>query len=109
MTRHRFDPFSFVVGLVCVGVAVLAFMDPTGLRIEDLRVAGPAVVLLLGLTLLVGGGRRDRTVAVAEPTGVTPVETLDGDPDATPDATPAEPVADADPFEDREPDEDRHT
>jgi small neutral amino acid transporter SnatA (MarC family) len=57
MTRHRFDAFSFLAGAIAVTVGVLVLLDVFDLRVVDLRVIGPVIVLSLGLALLVGGGR----------------------------------------------------
>lgn len=53
MTRHRFDLFSFVVGAASVGLAVLVLTRPGQLAVEDLRLAGPLILLALGLAALV--------------------------------------------------------
>lgn len=79
MTRHRFDPFSFIAGGIAVSVAVAVLIGEVSIRLLDLRIAGPVLVLLLGLALLLGGGR-DRSsaeeagVAAADdaPAGETP-------------------------------------
>lgn len=68
MTRHRFDPFSFIAGGIAVSVAVAVLIGEVSIRLLDLRIAGPVLVLLLGLALLLGGGR-DR--AAAEEVGPT--------------------------------------
>lgn len=62
MTRHRFDPFSFIAGGIAVSVAVAVLIGEVSIRLLDLRIAGPVLVLLLGLALLLGGGR-DRSAA----------------------------------------------
>jgi hypothetical protein len=61
MTRHSLDLFSLVAGLICTGVALLALVGPPDFALADLRIIGPAIVLLVGVSLLVGGPRRDRT------------------------------------------------
>jgi hypothetical protein len=62
VTRHRFDPFSFIAGGIAVSVAVAVLVGAVSIRLLDLRIAGPVLVLLLGLALLLGGGR-DRGTA----------------------------------------------
>lgn len=57
MTRHRFDPFSFIAGGVTVGVAIAVLFGQVTLDLVDLRIAGPVLVLVLGLALLLSGGR----------------------------------------------------
>jgi hypothetical protein len=57
MTRHRFDPFSFLVGAIAVAVAVLAVARPVALTAGDLRLVGPMVLVALGVALLTGSGR----------------------------------------------------
>lgn len=63
MTRHRFDPFSFIAGAVSVGIAVAVLAGAVRIELVDLRFAGPVLVLVLGLALLLGGGR-DRALPV---------------------------------------------
>lgn len=62
MTRHRFDPFSFIAGGIAVSVAVAVLIGEVSISLLDLRIAGPVLLLLLGLALLLGGGR-DRAAA----------------------------------------------
>lgn len=62
MTRHRFDPFSFIAGAIAASIAVAVLLGQVSVRLLDLRIAGPVLLLLLGLALLLGGGR-DRTSA----------------------------------------------
>jgi small neutral amino acid transporter SnatA (MarC family) len=66
VSRHRFDPFSFIAGAVSVGVALAVLLGQVSISLVDLRIAGPVLVLALGLALLLGGGR-DRSEAPAEP------------------------------------------
>jgi hypothetical protein len=67
VTRHRFDPFSFLVGAVAVAVAALVLLGDVSVRLVDLRVVGPVVVLAIGAALLLGGKRDDRPVVVPGP------------------------------------------
>lgn len=63
MTRHRFDPLSFVFGAVFVAVAAIGLIDRDLLTFTDLRWIAPALLVLLGALLLVLSGRtggRDR-------------------------------------------------
>jgi hypothetical protein len=64
VTRHRFDPFSFLVGAVAIAVAALVLIGDVSVRLVDLRVIGPVVVLAIGAALLLGGRRDDRPVVV---------------------------------------------
>jgi hypothetical protein len=75
VTRHRFDPFSFLVGAVAVAVAALVLIGDVSVRLVDLRVIGPVVVLAIGVALLLGGKRDDRPEVVAIP--VEPVEPVE--------------------------------
>jgi hypothetical protein len=68
VTRHRFDPFSFIAGAVAVGVAVAVLLGQVSISLVDLRIGGPVLVLALGLALLLGGGR-DRSDAEVDRTG----------------------------------------
>lgn len=82
MTRHRFDTFSFLAGAIAVTVGVLVLADVFTLRVIDLRVIGPVLVLALGLALLVGGGR-DAADDAADDDEIPPAPDEAGDPDAT--------------------------
>jgi hypothetical protein len=62
VTRHRFDPFSFIAGGIAVSVAIAVLVGEVSIGLLDLRIAGPVLILLLGLALLLGGGR-DRSAA----------------------------------------------
>lgn len=85
MTRHRFDIFSFIAGAATVAVALLVLLDAVTISAVDLRIVGPVVVLALGASLLIGGGR-ERPVASA------------ASPDPAPDRDPApEPAREPDP------------
>jgi hypothetical protein len=82
MTRHRFDPLSFVFGLVFVLIAVAGLTGPWMLRPVDLAWAGPAVLILLGVVVLASGGpRRDPRPHAHGPAGQSPQE---GEPDRGP-------------------------
>lgn len=82
MTRHRFDPLSFVFGLLFVAVAVAGLTGPWTLRPVDLAWAGPAVLILLGVVVLASGGtRRDERSHAHGPDGHADPE---GDPDPGP-------------------------
>jgi hypothetical protein len=89
VTRHRFDPFSFLVGAVAVAVAALVLIGDVSVRLVDLRVIGPLVVLAIGAALLVGGKRDDRP-AVVPVAGRDPVTDHDTSPQDEPDE-PGEP------------------
>lgn len=102
MTRHRFDPFSFLVGAVAVTVAALVLTGGLDLRTVDLRVVGPVVVLAAGIALLLGG-RRSRE-EVGEPSSPSTsvaddaeVAAVAGDVDATDADLPDADLPDADP------------
>jgi uncharacterized membrane protein (DUF4010 family) len=65
MTRHRFDPFSFLVGALAVAAAVIVLVEPAALRLLDLRVAGPIALLAIGLALLLSGSGGGSPAAAA--------------------------------------------
>lgn len=67
MTRHRFDPFSFIAGGVAIGVALAVLLGRVTISLVDLRIAGPVLILVLGLALLLSGSGRDRVAAVEDP------------------------------------------
>lgn len=69
MTRHRFDVFSFLTGAVALTVAALVLIGDLSIRLVDLRVIGPVVVLAVGLALLFGGRQRDRDDATVAGAG----------------------------------------
>lgn len=80
MTRHRFDPLSFVFGLVFVAIAVAGLTGPWPLRPVDLAWAGPGALILLGVVVLLSGARRGEERG---PVGPEEVAATGGDePDA---------------------------
>ena len=86
MTRHRFDPLSFVVGATALAIAGVALARPEVLTLEDLRLAGPIVLLALGLAALItattrGQGRDRDTLAASAPTTSTSDEPSAAVPD----------------------------
>lgn len=93
MTRHPFDPVSFVLGALTLaaGIVVLAGRS----LVDDADILLPAGLLGLGAALLVRvAGRRDPVEAPAagEPAGGSPPPPRDADDDADdPDAAPADP------------------
>jgi hypothetical protein len=98
MERHRFDPFSFVLGVLVVALAAAGLLGPGSLASVDLRWAVPAVLVALGLALVattVGRASADRApVGTGDVPGAVPDTTAAGGddraevPDA-PDATGA--------------------
>ena len=90
MTRHPFDPVSFVLGALTLaaGIVVLAGRS----LVDDADILLPAGLLCLGAALLVRvAGRRDPVEAPAagEPAGGSPPPPRDADDD--PDSAPADP------------------
>lgn len=57
MTMHRFDPLSFVFGVVFVSVAVIGLLEPELLSLTDLRWVAPGALVVLGALLLALSGR----------------------------------------------------
>lgn len=67
MTPHRFDPLSFVLGVVAVGVGILVMVA----AFDDDRTSAGVWFALAALVLGVGlipWSRRDRTRSSEEPT-----------------------------------------
>jgi hypothetical protein len=75
---------------VTVAIAVVVLLGDVTIDLVDLRIAGPVLVLALGLALLLGGGR-DRSDPAADTSGGTsePADTT-GDT-----SEPVDEVADA--------------
>ncbi len=59
MERHRFDPLSFIFGLLFVGVAGVALLSPELIALRDLRWVAPALLVVAGAVLLLSTARRD--------------------------------------------------
>jgi hypothetical protein len=59
MPRPPFDPSTFVIGVVCVVIAVLGLLDPGVTRRINLGVLWPATLIGIGLALL-ATARRSR-------------------------------------------------
>lgn len=57
MTMHRFDPLSFVFGVVFVAVAIVGLIAPELLSFTDLRWIAPGALVVLGALLLALSGR----------------------------------------------------
>ncbi len=58
MTRHPFDPLSFIFGALFVVVAAVGLIDRELLTISDLRWIAPGLLVATGALLLVLSGRR---------------------------------------------------
>ena len=61
MTRHRFDTFSAIAGVACLGLAAVVVFRTGPVGLASLRLVVPLVVLALGISLLASGGRAART------------------------------------------------
>lgn len=57
MERHRFDPVSFVFGVLFAAFGLLGLTDLFVLRAIDLRWIGPLLLVLVGLVLLLSSAR----------------------------------------------------
>lgn len=68
MTRHRFDPLSFIFGALFVMVAAVGLIDRELLSVSDLRWIAPGLLVATGALLLVLSGRRSGS---AGPVGAT--------------------------------------
>ena len=58
MERHRFDPLSFVFGVLFVAVAVLGLVGTRVLDLRDLAWMAPALLVIAGGALLLSSTRR---------------------------------------------------
>ena len=61
MTRHRFDPLSFIFGALFVAVAAIGLIDRELVAIADLRWIAPGLLVAAGALLLVLSARRAGT------------------------------------------------
>ncbi len=59
MQRHPFDPFSFIAGVIFVGLG-LASLWGADLGLAEMRWALPIVLIVLGMALLLPLGRTMR-------------------------------------------------
>ena len=58
MKKHRFDPVSFLFGLVFVGIAGAAWITGFDLGVRWFGWAGAAILIAAGLAMLAGSQRR---------------------------------------------------
>ena len=58
MQRHRFDPLSFIFGLLFVAVAAVALLGGDLIVINDLAWIAPAVLVVAGAVLLLSTAGR---------------------------------------------------
>jgi hypothetical protein len=81
VSRHRFDPVSFVLGSLAVaaGLVVLAGGELT----EEARVLLPAGLIALGAALLVRVARRDSRPAPEVPAVPAPPDVFEPSPPAS--------------------------
>jgi hypothetical protein len=82
MERHRFDPSSFVLGVLVVALAAAGLLGPGSLASVDLRWAVPAVLVALGLALV--------ATTVGRASGEHAPVAAGGARGAVPDTTPAD-------------------
>jgi hypothetical protein len=57
MERHRFDPLSFIFGLLFVAVAAVALIGVDLLDVRDLAWIAPALLVIAGGALLLSSSR----------------------------------------------------
>lgn len=62
MQRHRFDPLSFIFGLLFVAIAGVALIDADLLAFGDLAWVAPALLVVAGGALLLSSAGRRGTV-----------------------------------------------
>ncbi len=58
MKRHRFDPISFIFGLVFTGVAGASWFTGHNLGVKWIAWAGAAILIAGGLAMMAGSSRR---------------------------------------------------
>ena len=68
MKPHRFDPLSFVFGLLFLGVTTMAATGTVDINGNTLTWVGAGVLLLIGVLTLVGSRDPDRRRALRETT-----------------------------------------
>jgi hypothetical protein len=68
MRPHRFDPLSFVFGLLFLGVTTMAATGTFDLSENTLTWIGAGALLLIGVLTLVGSRNPDRRRALGETT-----------------------------------------
>jgi len=66
MPRHRFDPLSFIFGLLFVAVAGVALVGGDLIVINDLAWIAPAVLVVAGAVLLLSTAGRDSSEDVPD-------------------------------------------
>lgn len=66
MQRHRFDPLSFIFGLLFVAVAGVALLGGDLIVIDDLAWIAPAVLVVAGAVLLLSTARRGGSEEVTD-------------------------------------------
>ena len=57
MQRHRFDPLSFIFGLLFVAVAGVALIGADVLALRDLTWIAPSLLVIAGAALLLSSAR----------------------------------------------------
>lgn len=61
MSRHRFDPLSFIFGLLFAGVAAAALIGVEVVALRDLAWIAPSLLVLAGAALLFSSAGRSRS------------------------------------------------
>lgn len=75
MQRHRFDPLSFIFGLLFVAIAGVALIDADLLAFGDLAWVAPALLVVAGGALLLSSaGRRGTDDRSDDGSGDRPVD-----------------------------------
>ncbi len=82
MHTHRLDLLSLLGGLVFVAIALVGLVDVLAPTVADLRWIGPALLVLFGIALVLGGARRrDVDEALDTADGTHDTDDLDGPAD----------------------------
>jgi hypothetical protein len=66
MTRHRFDPLSFIFGLLFAGVAAAALIGVEVVALRDLAWIAPSLLVIAGAALLFSSAGRSRSDEVPD-------------------------------------------
>ena len=73
MHRHRFDPISFVFGLIFLGLGLTAVVSDEDIAFLEARWIWPALLVTAGLVIVGFTARRSRGDEELEPDPYNPV------------------------------------
>lgn len=81
MTRHRFDPFSALAGVLSLAMAIAIGARTGPVGIAELQLVGPLAILVLGVALVAGGGRSPDAAELAATSSPDPAPGVGRDDD----------------------------